>query len=51
MKKIVVVVLFMIIGVLAGCVNEIEEPTVNELDIETVELLIETLPAEKCLML
>ena len=46
MKKIVILVLFMIIGTLTGCVNGIVEPTVNELDVETVELLIETLPLE-----
>ena len=46
MKKIVILVLFMIIGTLTGCVNGIVEPTVNELDVETVELLIETLPVE-----
>ena len=44
MKKILMFILLIIIGTLSGCVKNKVEPVLNYMNIETVELLIETLP-------
>jgi GH18 family chitinase len=43
MKKIFIFVLLIIVGALSGCVID-DKPVINQLDIETVELLIDALP-------
>jgi chitinase len=43
MKKIFIFVLIIIVGALSGCVID-DKPVINQLDIETVELLIDALP-------